>query len=71
MSKNASEFKIENKCKDHLPEMIQLLLTMWKQHIMFLNNQENIYLAEIRDALLHDLMSGKINLNESGEDAKE
>ena len=35
---------------------------MWKQHIMYLNNEENRYLIELRDALLPDLMSGKIDL---------
>lgn len=63
MSKNAGEFKIENRDKSQLPEMIQLFLNMWKQHIMFLNNQQNIYLAEFRDALLPDLMNGKIDLS--------
>ena len=40
------------------------ILQMWKQHIMYLNNEENRYLIELRDALLPDLMSGKINLND-------
>ena len=30
--------------------------------IMYLNNEENRALAEFRDALLHDLMSGKIEV---------
>ena len=30
--------------------------------IMYLNNQENRYLAEFRDALLPELMSGKIEV---------
>ena len=60
LSKNAAEFKIENKRKDRLPEILSLFLTMWKQHIMYLNNEENRVLAEFRDALLPDLMSGKI-----------
>jgi hypothetical protein len=38
---------------------------MWKQHIMYLNNEENKVLAEFRDALLPDLMSGKIEPQES------
>lgn len=64
LSKNAAEFKIENKAKDRLPEMLLLFLNMWKQHIMYLNNEENILLAEFRDALLPDLMSGKIDVSE-------
>ena len=31
--------------------------------IMYLNNEENRVLAELRDALLHDLMSGKIDIS--------
>lgn len=37
--------------------------------IMYLNNEENRVLAEFRDALLHDLMGGKIDI--SGEPRKE
>ena len=33
--------------------------------IMYLNNEENRYLAEFRDALLPDLMSGKIEVAET------
>jgi len=68
MSKNAAEFKIENRSKDKFPEILTMFLTMWKQHIMYLNNEENKILAEFRDALLPDLMSGKIQIgaNESG-----
>jgi type I restriction-modification system DNA methylase subunit len=65
MSKNATEFKIENKCKDKLPEILLIFLSMWKQHIMYLNNEENKVLAEFRDAILPDLMSGKIEPQES------
>lgn len=65
ISKNAAEFKIENRNKDKFPEILRIFLTMWKQHIMFLNNEENRILAEFRDALLPDLMSGKIEPQES------
>lgn len=65
MSKNAAEFKIENKSKDKIPEILMIFLTMWKQHIMYLNNEENKVLAEFRDALLPDLMSGKVEPQES------
>lgn len=68
LSKNAAEFKVENKSKERLPEILSLFLQMWKQHIMYLNNEENRILAEFRDALLPDLMSGKINLNRNDDD---
>lgn len=38
------------------------ILQMWKQHIMYLDNEENRLLIEMRDALLPELMSGKLNL---------
>ena len=60
LSKNKNEVKIENKDKEKLSEMILIFLTMWKQHIMYLNNEENRYLVELRDKLLPDLMNGKI-----------
>lgn len=65
LSKNAAEFKIENRSKDKFPEILSLFLQMWKQHIMYLNNEENRLLAEFRDALLPELMSGKIELSRS------
>lgn len=37
----------------------------WKQMIMYLNNEENRYLAEFRDALLPELMSGRIEVNDN------
>lgn len=60
LSKNRAEFKIENKDTERFPEILQLFLTMWKQRIMMLSNEENIILAELRDALLPDLMQGEI-----------
>ncbi len=66
ISKNAGELKFENKSKDGVSTILMSILSMWKQHIMYLNNQENVYLAELRDALLPDLMSGKIDLSNQG-----
>lgn len=37
----------------------------WNQMIMYLNNEENRYLAEFRDALLPELMSGRIEVNDN------
>jgi hypothetical protein len=37
-------------------------LMMWKNQISLLNTMQNNYLNELRDALLPDLMSGKIEL---------
>ena len=55
-------FKIECKSKERFPEILSLFLQMWKLHIMYLNNEENVLLAEFRDALLPDLMSGELEV---------
>lgn len=64
VSKNKNEIKFENNSKDILSSVLVMILNSWKQHIYYLNNEENRYLAELRDALLPDLMSGKIKLKE-------
>lgn len=61
-SKNKNEIKFENNSKDILSSVLVMILSTWKQHIYYLNNEENRYLAELRDALLPDLMSGKIDI---------
>lgn len=61
-SKNKNEIKFENNSKDILSSILVMILNTWKQHIYYLNNEENRYLAELRDALLPDLMSGKIDV---------
>ena len=66
LSKNRAEFKIENKDSECLPEILQLFIGQWKQRIMMLNNAENRILAEFRDALLPELMNGRIKLTEEG-----
>ena len=55
---------IEIKCstKDGIPNLIIMFLNSWKQCIMYLNDEENRILAEFRDALLPELMSGKIQI---------
>ncbi len=41
-----------------------MIFNTWKQHIYYLNFEENRYLAELRDALLPELMSGKIDVKQ-------
>lgn len=61
-SKNKNEIKFENGSKDILSSVLIMILDTWKQHIYYLNNEENRYLIELRDALLPELMSGKIEI---------
>lgn len=61
-SKRAGEIKFENTSKNGISHLFIFFMQFVKQHIYYLNQQENIYLAELRDALLPDLMSGKIDV---------
>lgn len=63
-TKNKNEVKFENNNKDDVSSIFMMIFNTWKQHIYYLNNEENRYLAELRDALLPDLMSGKIEIAE-------
>lgn len=63
LSKNKNEIKFENNSKEQISTIFMSIMQMWKQHVMYLNNEENRYLIELRDALLPDLMSGKIDLD--------
>lgn len=62
LSKRAGEIKIENTSKDSISSVFMMFLPMLKQHIYYLNDTESKLLAELRDALLPDLMSGKIKV---------
>ena len=62
LSKNKLEFKVENKSDKGLSPVLAMIVGMWKQHIYYLNEKENFYLAELRDALLPDLMEGRIEV---------
>lgn len=61
-TKNKNEFVFKCNDKEILPDIMSQFLTIWKNQIALLNTMQNQYLTELRDALLPDLMSGKINL---------
>ena len=65
-TKNKNEFIFKCNDKEILPDMLLQFFSVWKNQIALLNTMQNQYLAELRDALLPDLMSGKIKLNEGG-----
>lgn len=68
ISKKGGELKFENGRKDSVSTILMSILQMWKQHIMYLNMEENRFLVELRDALLSDLMSGKIDIGGENEE---
>lgn len=61
ISKSKNEIIIKNNDNDTISEIILFALKHWSQHMHFLNNEENRYLLELRDKLLPDLLSGKID----------
>lgn len=58
-TKNKNEFVFKYNDKDLFPDIFNHFLSIWKNQIALLNTMQNQYLAELRDALLPDLMSGK------------
>lgn len=54
--------QISISTKDTIHPLLIEFLNHWKQYIIYLNNEENRLLAELRDALLPELMSGKIKV---------
>ena len=63
-TKKKNEIVFSNNSKENISSIFMLIFNMWKQHIYYLNIEENRYLVELRDALLPELMSGKIDLSD-------
>lgn len=59
---DSAVLKFENTSKTEISPIIAMIFEAYKRHIYFLNNEENRYLAEMRDALIPDLISGKIEV---------
>lgn len=53
------------KCKtsEGIPRSVMLFVEEWKTLMTYLNDEENRLLAELRDALLPDIMNGKIDVS--------
>lgn len=62
LTKQKNELAFQNRHPEIVSEIFLSILQMYKAHLMFLNNEENRYLAELRDALLPKLMNGEIDL---------
>ena len=62
-TKNKNEFVFKCNDKELIPDIFEHFLSIWKNQISLLNTMENQYLSELRDALLPDLMSGKIDVS--------
>ena len=60
--------RIQISTKDGIHPLVIDFLNHWKQMIMYLNNEENRTLAEFRDALLPELMNGRIEAKDNEAD---
>lgn len=58
--------RLDTKETAKLPQVISMALAAWKNHIIMCNEMENVLTAELRDALLNDLMTGKLEIDEDG-----
>lgn len=60
--------RITTSTKEEVHPLIVEFLNHWKQMIIYLNNEENRLLAEFRDAIIPELMTGKIKVGEGNLD---
>ena len=63
-TKNKNEIKFENRSKEMVSSVLMMILNTWKQHVYYLNTEENRYLAELRDILIDELMTGKTSMED-------
>lgn len=61
-TKNKNEVKFVNNDKEQVSSIFMMIFNMWKQHLYYLNQEENRYLSELRDKATNDLMTGKIEI---------
>ena len=71
ISKKQNEISLINNDKEHISTILLFALNSWKQFIYHLNEQENIYLCELRDNLINDLLSGKVEIKDEESHRKE
>lgn len=64
-SRNAV-IRLDTKETAKLPQVISMALAAWKSHVIMCNEMENVLAAELRDALLNDIMTGKLEIDEDG-----
>src|SRR5699024_8546054 len=61
-SSNSKVFVIENIDKEILSSIMPFFMNMYKQHVYYLNNEENRLLVELRDSMLPLLMNGELGI---------
>ena len=61
-TKNKNEICFKSNDKEILSHLFIFFLQSWKQDLHLINQLENQYFAELRDAMLPDLMSGQLKV---------
>lgn len=64
-SSNSKIFYIENTDKEILSSIMPFFMNMYKQHIFYLNNEENRLLSELRDSMLPLIMNGELKIKDT------
>lgn len=64
-SSNSKVFSIENTDKEKLSSIMPFFMNMYKQHIYYLNEEENRLLGELRDSMLPLLMNGELKIKDT------
>lgn len=64
LSKKGGEITLQNNHPKLVSVWMQYFLHLWSQYIRQLNDEENVFLKEMRDALIEKLMSGEIDVSE-------
>lgn len=62
-TKNKNEICFKSNDKEVLSHLFKFFIMRWSQDLDLLNTMENRFLAELRDALIPDLLSGKIDVD--------
>ena len=60
LTKNKNELIIKNNSNEEISEVFIFALRLWRHNVALYNNEENRLLAELRDKLLPDLLSGNM-----------
>lgn len=55
-TKKAGQIQIENKNKKKISSIFKIIIPMYKQHLYYLNSEENRLLAKLRDCLIYELI---------------
>ncbi|MGE9896631.1 N-6 DNA methylase [Anaerovoracaceae bacterium SGI.195] len=68
LTKNKNQLEFKNCDPEQISSVLKMTFSMWKQHMHFLEESEQVYLAELRDALIPKLIGGEWIIEEQEND---